>query len=195
MSVAFKITEEKTPPMRLVVGIGRHESLVEDNLGLAKSIVSKFCRGSKAEDSDLYPVACLELIRAATTFDPSKSKFSTWATRMITQRLISEVRKSKRTAGTVVLSSLDQSSRDSSLADNESDDFPIHLLSSILEDESDSKSEAENKKVLLMHYLGEESFSEIARKMGLSREAVRMKVKKALISIRRKKFDLIREYL
>jgi RNA polymerase sigma factor (sigma-70 family) len=195
MSIAAKIAVESTPQMRLFVG-PPDNSLVEDNLGLAKFIVSKFCRGIKPEDSDLYPVACLELIRAATTFDPSKAKFSTWATRMITQRLISETRKRKKDSLTVVLSSLDRASQERSLADadNEEREFPIHLVPSILEGD-DSESEAENKKILLLHYLDGKSFSEIAKKMGLSREAVRMKAKKAILLIRRKKVELLKEYL
>jgi RNA polymerase sigma factor (sigma-70 family) len=192
MSIAAKIAVEKVPQMR-VVGLSDN-SLVEDNLGLAKSIVSKFCRGIRPDDSDLYPVACLELIRAATTFDPSKAKFSTWATRLITHRLISEVRKRKKDNSTVLLSSLDRNTQERSLADNDECEFPVHLVPSILEGDC-SESEAENKRILLSHYLDGKSFSEIAKKMGLSREAVRMKAKKAILLIRRKKIELLKEYL
>lgn len=192
MSIAAKITVEKVPQMR-VVGLSDN-SLVEDNLGLAKSIVSKFCRGIRPDDSDLYPVACLELIRAATTFDPSKAKFSTWATRLITHRLISEVRKRKKDNSTVLLSSLDRNTQERSLADNDECEFPVHLVPSILEGDC-SESEAENKRILLSHYLDGKSFSEIAKEMGLSREAVRMKAKKAILLIRRKKIELLKEYL
>jgi RNA polymerase sigma factor (sigma-70 family) len=195
MSVAAKIAVENTPQMRLFVG-PPNNSLVEDNLGLAKSIVSKFCRGIRPDDSDLYPVACLELIRAATTFDPSKAKFSTWATRLITHRLISETRKRKKDDLTVLLSSLDRNTQERSLADNDECEceFPIHLVPSILEGDC-SECEAENKRILLSHYLEGKSFSEIAKKMGLSREAVRMKAKKAILLIRREKMELLKEYL
>jgi RNA polymerase sigma factor (sigma-70 family) len=193
MSIAAKITVENTPQMRLFVGTPDN-SLVEDNLGLAKSIVSKFCRGIRPEDSDLYPVACLELIRASTTFDPSKAKFSTWATRMITHRLISETRKRKKDNMTVLLSSLDHDTQERSLADDDERELPIHLVPSILEGDC-SESEAENKRILLAHYLEGKSFSEIAKKMNLSREAVRMKAKKAISLIRRKKMELLKEYL
>ena len=192
MSIAAKIAVEKVPQMR-VVGVSDN-SLVEDNLGLAKSIVSKFCRGIRPDDSDLYPVACLELIRAATTFDPSKAKFSTWATRLITHRLISEVRKRKKDNSTVLLSSLDRNTQERSLADNDECEFPVHLVPSILEGDC-SESEAENKRILLSHYLDGKSFSEIAKEMGLSREAVRMKAKKAILLIRIKKIELLKEYL
>jgi len=193
MSIAAKITVEKTPHMRLFVG-PTDNSLVEDNLGLAKSIVSKFCRRIRPEDSDLYPVACLELIRAATTFDPSKAKFSTWATRMITHRLISEMRKLKKDNLIVLLSSLDHDTQERSLADHNERELPIHLVPSILEGDC-SESEAENKIILVAHYLDGKSFSKIAKKMGLSREAVRMKAKKAILLIRRKNAELLKEYL
>ena len=57
------------------------------------------------------------------------------------------------------------------------------------------QSEAENKIILLAHYLDGKSFSNIAKKMGLSREAVRMKAKKAILLIRRKNMELLKEYL
>lgn len=168
--------------------------LVENNLNLVRSIVSRYVKGS-LDDSDLYSVGCMGLLNAAMTYDPSKSKFSTWATKVVTSRIISELRKMKvRTS--VVLSSLDDIQKEECLQYHKTEELPCHLLDELTRDDnSDTKSESEGKKLLKQVFIQERSFSEIGRDLGLTREAVRKRAQKAIEQIRQKKIELIREYM
>ncbi len=169
--------------------------LVEDNMGLVRAVVSKFFRGSGIEDSELYSAGCVGLVAAARTFDASKSKFSTWATRIITQHVINELRRNKADKS-VPLSSLEQSDADAVLEDRRSSDLPLHLMKFVTnEDSSETKSESENRRILMDCFLGERSFSEIGRELGISREAVRKRAQKAIERIRIKNSEVFGEYM
>lgn len=190
MSAALKI--DAIASMRLIRNPVSDDRLVEQNLDLAKSIVAKFKPGN-VEDSELYSVACIALMKAAATFDPSVAKFSTWATRIIRQHIINEIRK--RRQDTVPLSSLDYDEAERVLVDCH-EDFPLHLAGLLVDpDPSDSKAEAENKRMLAMHHLDGQSLSDIGRKVGLSKERVRQRLANAIQSIRLKKREEIKEYM
>lgn len=190
MSAALKI--DAIGSMRLIGNPVSDDRLVEQNLDLAKSIVAKFKPGN-VEDSELYSVACIALMKAAATFDPSVAKFSTWATRIIRQHIINEIRK--RRQDTVPLSSLDYDEAERVLVDYR-EDFPLHLAGLLVDpDPSDSKAEAENKRMLAMHHLDGQSLSDIGRKVGLSKERVRQRLANAIQSIRLKKREEIKEYM
>lgn len=63
------------------------ENLVENNLGLVKSIARRFC-GRGTDFDDLVQIGTIGLIKAAKAFDVSLSvKFSTYAFSMITGEL------------------------------------------------------------------------------------------------------------
>ena len=184
---AVKI-DSVAPAMRLVC---HPAGLVEQNLALAKSIVAKF-RPGNVEDSELYSVACIGLMKAAATFDPSFAKFSTWATRIIRQHIITEIRKRRQYA--VPLSSLGRD--ESEILAEPKDDLPVHLASMLVSpDSSDSKTEAENKRMLAMHHLEGQSLSDIGREVGLSKEGVRQRLATAIRSIRLKKMEEIKEHM
>jgi len=190
LSAALKI--DAIGSMRLIGNPVSDDRLVEQNLDLAKSIVAKFKPGN-VEDSELYSVACIALMKAAATFDPSVAKFSTWATRIIRQHIINEIRK--RRQDTVPLSSLDYDEAERVLVDYR-EDFPLHLAGLLVDpDPSDSKAEAENKRMLAMHHLDGQSLSDIGRKVGLSKERVRQRLANAIQSIRLKKREEIKEYM
>lgn len=58
--------------------------LVEENMGLVRSIVKRF-RGRGYEEEDLFQIGCIGLIKAIDRFDTSfQVKFSTYAVPMIT---------------------------------------------------------------------------------------------------------------
>jgi len=190
LSAAVKL--DSVSSLRLVVNPVSDNRLVEQNLNLAKSIVAKFKPGN-VEDSELYSIACIALMKAAATFDPSVAKFSTWATRIIRQHIITEIRKNRH--DTVSLSSLDHDESDRALADSR-EDFPVHLAGLLVApDPSDSKSDKENKRMLAMHHLEGQSLSDIGREVGLSKERVRQRLATAIRSIRLKKREEIKEHM
>lgn len=170
-------------------------SRAEDNLGLVRAVVSKFFRGSGMEDSELYSAGCVGLVEAARTFDPCKSKFSTWATRIITQHVINEIRRGRNEHRSVPLSSLDDDQAEACLEDRRTDGPPSHLVGMLTKsDNSETKSESENRRILLDVFLGERSFADIGRELGISREAVRKKTQKAIDRIRIRNAGVLGEY-
>lgn len=149
---------------------------IEDHLGLVRAVVCKFHRGRFVEDSELFSVGCLALVEAQRTFDPTKSKFCTWATRLIQQRVIDEHRKKKKE------SPVDDTCEMRDIPEQKQEQLPVHLLSHILEGETP----AEDRRMLVGHYLEGKSLAELGREFGISKEWVRKKISLALSSIRRK---------
>jgi len=160
--------------------------LVQENIGLLKSIVLKFKKTGKIEDSEIYSVACLGLVEASISFDSSKAKFSTWATKIINQKIIQFLRKSKKQK--MFEFSLDTQDY---LAEKHKQSIPIHLLSLINASELDSTTEKENKLILSMHYLDGDSWSKIGKKMGMTREAVRQRAIKFINNIQKNNVELL----
>lgn len=155
----------------------------EDHIGLLKSVVSSFERSCRPEDSELFPVACMCLMKAISTFDPSKSKFSYWATKIIRNGIVKEIRKN---AAPVSLSPLE----DDPSAQNFN--MPLELIPLLTEtSEQDTPTESENRRMLVRHFLDGVSMAEIARELGFTREGVRQKVKRAIECIRKRHRDLL----
>jgi len=162
---------------------------VEDHIGLVRAVVYKYFRKGKIEDSDLYSVGCLALVDAARTFDPSKSKFCTWATRLVNQRVLDEIRRARK--------GMEQSSPESleSMPAADRGD-PVHLVHFMVDgSDSDSDSESESKSVLRKYYLEEKSLSEIGREFGITKEGVRKRLKSALSVVRSKNRNLLENAL
>lgn len=146
---------------------------VEDHLGIVCSLVLKFVRKGAVEDSELYSVGCLALVEAARTFDPSKSKFCTWAYLIVRQRIIDEVRRAKRLKE-------DSSFAVPDVPEAPSNSTPVHILDEIVGPSSSDDS----TKMLLGHYLDGKSLSELGREFGFSKEWVRKKIQSAATKIR-----------
>ena len=170
--------------------------LAEDNIGLVRAVVCKFFRGSNIEDSELYSAGCVGLVAAARTFDSSKSKFSTWATRIITQHVINEIRRGRKEYGSVPLSSLDENQAADCLEDRRTERLPESLVGILTQsDSSETNSDSENRRILLDVFIGEKSFAEIGRELGISREAVRKKTQRAINRIRSRNAGVLKEYV
>lgn len=189
MSTAKKIQSVQSE-FRLIAPKEADMELVCQNIGLLKSIVKKFSKKINIEDSEYYSIACLALVEAASSFDASKAKFSTWATKIITQRIIQSIRKSKKQK-LIEMSSLDPVDIDHYLIDKKGKILPTELLSLIAPKEKDTKTERQSKSILSMHYLDGKSWSEIGRIIGMTREGVRQKAQRALELIRKNNVDLL----
>lgn len=155
------------------------DALVEENIGLARAVAAKFVKKGRVEDSEFYSVACLELIRAAEAFDSSRSAFSTWATKMMTNRILSEIRKAKCRQ----VAFLDDA-RD--VSEEQKEELPLQMVDSIRKDES--------YRILTRHYVDGESLAEIGRSLGISREGARKRLAKAISLAREKYKSIVKEY-
>lgn len=154
---------------------------VEEYIGLMSSCVLRFVKDGPVQDSELYSVGCLALIEAARTFDPSRAKFCTWATRIINQRIIDELKRGARVR---------ESCSDLSLhPEEETERLPVHLVPRLLEG-SDV-----GERMVVRHYLDGKSLSEIGREFGFSKEWVRKKIQSAVSKIRRDNIHLLGAYL
>ena len=86
------------------------EKLVEDNMGLVGFVLAKYI--SMTADmgaysyEDLYQVGCIGLWKAAKSYNPEISKFSTYACRLIRNEIYGELRKLRRTTAEVRLEDL-----------------------------------------------------------------------------------------
>lgn len=156
----------------------------EDHIGLVKSIVRSFDKSCRPEDSDFFSLACMAMMRAISSFDEDKSKFAYWATKIIRNAIVKEIKKNKL--------SLCQLSHDPISSDCQ---MPLELANFLSDSsESDTPSESENKRMLRRHYFEGVSMAEIARETGITREYVRQKLKKAIDSIRKKHKFLIENH-
>lgn len=155
----------------------------EDHIGLLKSIVSSFDRSCPPEDSEIFPVACIGLMKAISTFNPDRSKFSFWATKIIKNLILGERRRER--LKTVPIES------EESIPDRR-EDLPLELVNRLTgQDSSDSPSESEGKRMILRHFVEQVPMAEIAREMGITREGVRQKIRRALDSVRKKNKEIL----
>jgi DNA-directed RNA polymerase sigma subunit (sigma70/sigma32) len=91
---------------------------------------------------------------------------------------------------------LDDSEAEACLEDRSPEGVPSYLVGLVTrEDKSETKSESENRKILLDVFLGERSLADIGRELGISREAVRKKTQKAISRIRNRNASAFKEYM
>lgn len=169
----------------------RPESLVkiEDHLGLVRAVVNKYEKGRRAEDSDLYSVGCLALVEAARSFDPSRANFSTWATRLIRQRVYREFRR-------FGIGQSEESEEQACHRSGPEDERRLERVCSLVGDSpADSKDYAAQKRIVRDHYILEKSLSEIGGPIGISKEAVRKRLRVAIAAIKKKNRHFLEEML
>lgn len=155
----------------------------EDHLGLVRRVVNRFRPGEEFDDSDLYAAGCLALVEAARTFDPSRSKFSTWASRIVLQRVVDEMRRSGKDP---------EASLPDDFPSEKGAGMPVHLVEGILAlRKSDSREERAGKRLLRGRYLEEKTLSQLGVEMGVSKEAARKRVDSAISMIRSKNRELL----
>lgn len=156
-----------------------NRNLLEDHLGLVRSIVSKFDR-CHIMDSELFGIGCLALVEAHKSYMPERGAFSTWATKLIKQSIFDNFRKLKK-------QKMQRLEENFNIVDDSKKEIPEGLLSTLLSDEkNDTELEKQNKKILIDHFLNNKSWAEIGRELSLTRERVRQRGLEAIERIREK---------
>ena len=152
--------------------------LIEDNTKLVWFVMNKYYRAS-VSDEDLVQCGMLGLTRAANTWDESKSEFSTYAVKCIRNEICIEFRRRYKHEGVISL--------DTSTIRVNGDELPI--MDCIVGEEDvdyvdvDSlikQLNAKDAEILKLRLSGMKQI-DIAKKYGVSREAIRLK----LVRIRR----------
>ena len=127
----------------------------------------------------LYGIACVALVEAHNSYDCAKGAFSTWATKIIKQAIFDNFRKNKKHKCVGPL--------ESDIEDDFKSPIPLEILSTLLkEDKNESKTEKQNKKILIDHFIENKSWAEIGRKLKITRERTRQKGIEAIEKIRKK---------
>jgi len=159
---------------------------IENHLGLVRSIVAKF-KHSYVELDDLYGIGCVALLEANSTYDSNKGSFSTWATKIIRQSIFDYFRKNKKESTVTYLENKEIECKKKI--------FPPDFLPILLKEEKDETDiEKQNKKILIDHFINDQSWAEIGRSLNLSRERVRQKGFDAILKIREKYRLILDEY-
>lgn len=163
-------------------------SLVEENIGLAKRIAWKYqttCAQYGMEWDDVFSIACLGLMRAARSFDPSKSRAATYLTYGCETEVLQELRRqraeSRSAFATVSLQEVcgrDRQGHELRLEDTLPSDVPgteEAALSACMETKIQAMLERKTtpmqKRVLMLRMSGL-SQKEVAQKIGCSQTHV-----------------------
>lgn len=80
----------------------RNSNLVEENISFVYYLIKKYYP-TYIGDEDLVQVGCLALCKAADTWDESKSKFSTYASKCIRNDINKELNQRKKQSGVLSL--------------------------------------------------------------------------------------------
>ena len=175
------------------------EYLIESNMNLVGFVINRYFKNNVAEDEELVATGMLALIRAVDCFDVTKkTSFSTYACTIIKNDILAYLINCQNYNDNVVsLSAVLYN-------DNQLDDEKI-ALESTLADDTDVEKEAEDRMIstklyeiitklpedyqeIIKLYFGFTGKSytqgEIAKRIGISRQAVNDKIRRALKRLR-----------
>ncbi|HXB08940.1 MAG TPA: sigma-70 family RNA polymerase sigma factor [Puia sp.] len=139
--------------------------LVEDNKGILYKISASYCRNA-GDREDLMQEMVYQLLRSAQRFDDNQ-KFSTWMYRIALNVAISFYRKANRSG---VMVELDAEAQFSDDGENEVLAERIEVLSRFI------RALNELDKALMILYLEERPYREIAEILGISETNVATKL-------------------
>lgn len=156
--------------------VNERNKLVEDNLKLVYAVVHKHYPNC-IQDEDLLQEGRIGLIKAANSYDPERSKFSTWAMCNIKMSMQREFMRRKRLEQYPTVS-LDE------LRGGEDDDTPVTLLDTLVDTDNYSNVFAKVAISQLKPHLQETVYMllagfnqrEIAKKLGITHQAVQYRL-------------------
>jgi RNA polymerase primary sigma factor len=163
------------------------EHIVEQNLGLAYSMMSRFNTRLIDED-DLLSDAMLGLTRAVDRFNPWRGyRFSTYACNVIVRALMRRGKRERNRRRLFPVQYEVSLERPESLPDSERELY-VERLSQVLQDNAGQLTDLETR-VLTQRFSGERrdrlTFQEIGNTVGLSKERVRQIQNIAIRKLRR----------
>jgi RNA polymerase sigma factor (sigma-70 family) len=161
------------------------EKMLNEHKGLLHKFARRYLQAGKKvgyEYDDLLMIAAQGLLRALRDYDETKSKKSTYMSIWIVSYLQRAIEKAKKNDFIPF----------SSLESDEDDEFSNSLIDIIhYIDDEDVKDELEDalaradipdrvKKMIKMYYVDGMTLREIANEFGISKEAIRMNMRKYL---------------
>lgn len=145
------------------------QQLIEDNINLVYHIVNKYFPHCSA-DEDIIQCGMVGLCDAASRWDESKSKFSTFACLRISGEIKNEITRRVRHQGIL---SLDYPVSGEDGEKNSLGDFIVGEEDVYYEVELVDLRKLSERERKIYEYLKQgDSFADIGRKLGISRQAV-----------------------
>jgi len=133
--------------------------LVENNKGIIIKVCNTYCR-DKSDREDLAQEIIYQLWKSVHRFDAG-CKFTTWMYRVALNTAISFYRREKKAAAVVPFTGIDMDIEDTISTGSETE-HRLHLLQQFIGRLKDLD------RALILLYLEEKSYSEIAEIMGIS---------------------------
>lgn len=140
------------------------ETLVKNNIGLVIYRSRKFRFNSLSDSEDFIQAGLIGLLKAARSYNPNLSAFSTYAGRCIDIEILQEIRKNKERA----------SSLQSNVSYSDEESYTDYLP------ELDEIS----KTILYMRYIGGYTLREIGEEFGYSKTTAKCTLVRILRAIR-----------
>jgi len=189
-----------------VIGDFRHTEKIrpEEHLGLVAMEARKYASlGQPVEDTDEYSIGCFALLDAAESFNEEIGcQFSTWAVRKIRNAIVEHWRQQtrQRKEPKNILSIERHLSEDQleKLVNNGHSDleelFP--LVPEMLEPKKqDTPTMRNDKRILIFYFIKGMSYAQIGRKLSITREGIRVAVKRGIVEIRNRFKDQLKDWI
>jgi RNA polymerase sigma factor (sigma-70 family) len=158
--------------------------------------------GQDVKDTEEYSIGCLALLDAAESFDDDVSMFSTWAIRKIRNAIIvhwrQQTRKKKEPKNILSIERhLSESQLDKLVRHDHSDlEELFPLVPEMLEpNKQDTPTMKRDKRILVLHFIKGMSYAQIGRKLSITREGIRVAVKRGLEEIRNRYWDQLKDWM
>lgn len=166
----------------------------EDYLHLALKIAYKYRSKHSYEeikDTDVYSIACEELIHAAATYQPERGDFSRYAWKIMTNGVLQKIRHQKRKKRSTVFAELTEKQWNN-VATSESDSSHLHLLPILFKhDHQDTHQDREDKNLLIEHYINNKKINILAEALDVTRMTVYKRMQRAIEKLKVKLEGLI----
>jgi RNA polymerase sigma factor (sigma-70 family) len=155
--------------------------MVEENMGLAYFVLRKYSKRFEwLEKDDILSACFIGLIKASQTFNPERSRFSTYATTVMHHQIIKELIPRKEQIPTISIEDIKTVEGESRWQDivGSEDSMEDTVLTRVLAEQIMSKVDNMKlsdicKQVIKLHYFEPQlNQSEIAKKIGCSRNNV-----------------------
>lgn len=174
-------------------GLTPRQPTAEDNLGLARLAARPFAKGKAEplEDTEQYADACLGLVKAEADFDPSKGLLSSWFFCKAQKEMIDGHRE-RHSIPAVRLDDVDGELLEAKECQEPPD--AVALLAVLLAPQPDDRDiDRRNRQMVVDHFIHGKSMTDIARDSELSKMAVSLAIRSAILKIRQRHEALIAE--
>ena len=166
----------------------------EDYLHLALKIAYKYRSKHSYEeikDTEVYSIACEELIRAAIAYKPERGDFSRYAWKIMTNGILQKMRHQKRKKRSASFAELTENQWNN-VVTSEASVSHLHLLPILFKhDDQDTHQDREDKNLLIEHYINNKKINILAEVLDVTRMTIYKRMQRAIEKLKIKLEGLI----